>query len=51
MNLLAFFLVAAAAILGLIVASGLYFFLHRSLRAGSAAVAPVARAAVAERTS
>ncbi|MGD0447841.1 MAG: cytosine permease [Candidatus Dormibacteria bacterium] len=38
-------------ILGLIVASGLYFFLHRSLRAGSAAVAPVARAAVAERTS
>jgi NCS1 family nucleobase:cation symporter-1 len=38
-------------ILGLIVASGLYVLLHRSLRAGSGAIAPVAPAAVAERTS
>jgi len=38
-------------ILGLIVASGLYFFLHRSLRAGSGAVAPAVPAAVAEGTS
>jgi NCS1 family nucleobase:cation symporter-1 len=39
-------------ILGLIVASGLYFFLHRSLRAsGSEAVAPPVPAAAAERAS
>jgi NCS1 family nucleobase:cation symporter-1 len=38
-------------ILGLIVASGLYLLLHRSLRVGSGVAAPVRPAAVAERTS